>query len=346
MVKNMKTMDDLYWRYGAKPVTVNAKMQYRPSMDSIVYVEGMRSVKVERWQIEYYADVLSGYLNVAEEREGGYYELICKLLEQPQFWVYFSEEERTEMLDKMINDEEFARNIERRYGEEDKPAIYVYNGLNEWNHYRFVKFEIRKDGLWRTLNQAFQFMNHRDHLAAVEYVDASDDNARREAIIAQLLQDVKRLYELGMTEQDIVARMRGDDPTAVHRLIVSNDYKLYVSRYYNQEIKMSPLDKAVYLLFLRHPEGINFSYLPDYREELMEIYKKLMNYRTTAAMLRSVEDVTDPTKNSINEKCARIRRAFVEALGSYKGEAYCISGPRGQVKKIALDRRYVSWKEL
>ena len=77
----------------------------------------------------------------------------------------------------------------------------------------------------------------------------------------------------------------------------------------------------------------------------MEIYKKLMNYRTTAYMLRSVEDVTDPTNNSINEKCARIRRAFVEYLGAYKANKYCITGKRGDVKRITLDRSLIEWTD-
>lgn len=76
----------------------------------------------------------------------------------------------------------------------------------------------------------------------------------------------------------------------------------------------------------------------------MEIYRKLMKYRTTDSMLKSVEDVTDPTKNSINEKCARIRRAFVDALGRYLAFSYYITGNRGEAKKIVLDRRYVSWE--
>ena len=340
------TMEELYEYYDRTPVTVNAKMEYRPTWDSIVYVEGRRSIKVERWQIEYYADVLDDSLNMrGEEHVDSYFDLIRRLLDQPIFWEYFSEEEHTQMLGKIIDEGEFAEHIEPMHRGDDKSGLYVYDGLDCGGHYRFVRFEIKHDGLLGALKRAFQFMNHRDALSGMEYVDASDENAEREALVAQLLQHVKRLNELGMTEQDILARMRGDDPTAIHTLIVSSDYKLYVHRYYKQEIKLSPLDKAVYLLFLRHPEGINFSYLPDYRDELMEIYKKLMNYRTTAAMRRSVEDVTDPTRNSINEKCARIRRAFVEALGRYKGEAYCISGPRGEVKRITLNRQYVHWVE-
>jgi hypothetical protein len=207
-------------------------------------------------------------------------------------------------------------------------------------------------------------MDDRDRLSGMEYARLSNvgpsqvppkELTEKDVVIEQLYQHVNRLLELGMKEGEILTEVRKCMPPDMYYLIISKDIKkIYVSRFHKignkkiegyQEVKMSPLDKAVYILFLKHPEGINFSYLPDHRSELMEIYKKLMNYRTTAAMLRSVEDVTDPTKNSINEKCARIRRAFVEAFGSYNAEPYCISGPRGEAKRIELDRKYVDWVE-
>lgn len=360
------TMEELYGYYGRTPVMVNTKMQYRPTWDSIVYVEGRRSIKVERWQIEYYADMLEENLNVSNEYVASYFDLVRRLLEHPQFWEYFSEDERTRMLDKIIDEGEFAEHIEPMHQGDDKSGLYVYDGLDEGRHYRFVRFDIRQDGLWQTVRYAFRFMDDRDRLSGMEYDRLSSEEdvstlmkevfepTEKEIIINQLGQYVHRLLELEMTEGDILNEIRKCMPSEVYKLVVTSDYKVHVSRFHRlgnkdcqsyQEIKMSPLDKAVYILFLKHPEGINFSYLPDYRDELMEIYKKLMNYRTTAAMRRSVEDVTDPTRNSINEKCARIRRAFVEAFGSYSAEPYYISGQRGEAKRITLDRQYVDWLE-
>lgn len=352
------------YRCYCKPVTVNAKMRYRPTWDSIVYVEGRRSIKVERWQIEYYADILKESLNVSYDYMAGYFDLIRRLLEQPQFWEYFSEEERAQMLDKIIDEGEFADHIHPMHQNVDKSGLYVYDGLDEMGHYRFIRFKIGAEGLWETLERAFRFMDDRDRLSGMEYARMSNvgpsqvppkELTEKDVVIEQLYQHVNRLLELGMKEGEILTEVRKSMPPDMYYLIISRDIKkIYVSRFHKignkkiegyQEVKMSPLDKAVYILFLKHPEGINFSYLPDYRNELMEIYKKLMNYRTTAAMLRSVEDVTDPTKNSINEKCARIRRAFVEAFGSYNAEPYCISGPRGEAKRIELDRKYVDWVE-
>ena len=49
----------------------------------------------------------------------------------------------------------------------------------------------------------------------------------------------------------------------------------------NMEIKMEPLVKSVYLLFLKHPEGIMFKCLPEYREELAQIYNRIRPYGLT-----------------------------------------------------------------
>ena len=47
--------------------------------------------------------------------------------------------------------------------------------------------------------------------------------------------------------------------------------------------------------------------MPDYREELIDIYKDLRPLGLNNRSLQSIEDVTNPCLNSINEKCARIR---------------------------------------
>ena len=106
---------------------------------------------------------------------------------------------------------------------------------------------------------------------------------------------------------------------------------------------MEPLAKAVYLLFLNHPEGIVFKHLPDYRKELAEIYVKLRPLGLSDRALQSIEDVTNPLLNSINEKCARIRGAFVGQFDDHMAKHYYIDGQRGEAKKIDLPRNLVVW---
>ena len=114
--------------------------------------------------------------------------------------------------------------------------------------------------------------------------------------------------------------------------------------YHNMEIKMEPINKAVYLLFLRHPEGIIFKHLPDHRKELAEIYQKIKPFGLNERAIKSIEDVTNPLLNSINEKCARIRGAFVGQFDDYMARQYYIDGLRGEAKKISLPRNLVVWE--
>lgn len=110
------------------------------------------------------------------------------------------------------------------------------------------------------------------------------------------------------------------------------------------EIYMTPLVKAVYLLFLRHPEGIIFKHLMDYRDELKGIYNKVKGKRGMFTLNKSIDAVTDPTKNSINEKCARIREAFVTKFDERLAKHYIITGERGEPKRITLPPDMIIWE--
>ena len=60
--------------------------------------------------------------------------------------------------------------------------------------------------------------------------------------------------------------------------------------------------------------------------------------------IQSIEDVTNPCLNSINEKCARIRGAFVSQFDEDLARKYYIWGWRGEAKKIELPRDLVTWE--
>ena len=59
---------------------------------------------------------------------------------------------------------------------------------------------------------------------------------------------------------------------------------------------------------------------------------------------QSIEALTNPLSNSINEKCARIRQAFTLQFDESLAKSYAIDGLWGEPKKIALDRKLVEWK--
>ncbi len=128
------------------------------------------------------------------------------------------------------------------------------------------------------------------------------------------------------------------------RIVITKKYEILLPDYNNMVIKMEPLVKAIFFLFLKHPEGIIFKHLPDYRQELIDIYNELRPLGLNSRSLQSIEDVTNPFLNSINEKCARIRAAFVDKFDEHLAKNYFITGERGEVKKIILPQDLVVWE--
>ena len=160
-------------------------------------------------------------------------------------------------------------------------------------------------------------------------------------LIKEIRDKVQMLREYGMNETEIISKLF--QRPSLPQLFISRNYRIFLGEEH-KEVHLEPLVKAVFLLFLKHPEGINFKDLPDYREELTRIYDKIRPWGLTDRALQSIEDVTNPMLNSINEKCARIRKAFVSILDSSVAEYYCIKGKRGQIKRIALPPELILWE--
>lgn len=161
-------------------------------------------------------------------------------------------------------------------------------------------------------------------------------------LLDEVKENVRKLKAYGVEEAEIVAAMNEEE--LFPQLIVTKDYKVVLSGEQPKEVEMEPLVKAIYLLFLSHPEGIVLKCLPDYRNELTNLYLLLRPYGLTERVKKSIMDVTNPTQNSINEKCARIRKLFSSHLPKAVARYYSISGKRGEAKKIDLVRANVVWE--
>ena len=186
------------------------------------------------------------------------------------------------------------------------------------------------------------FGNIPDISEADAHFNSQIDNENTDDLIEEVKIKIAMLRQRGISQYLLEQLIHPDD--RLSRLVITKDFRLLLPDYNNMEIKMEPLTKAVYLLFLNHPEGILFKYLPDYREELAKIYNRLKPTGLTDRAIQSIEDVTNPLLNSINEKCARIRGAFVGQFDDHIAKHYYIDGHRGEAKKIDLPRDLVIWE--
>ena len=171
----------------------------------------------------------------------------------------------------------------------------------------------------------------------------ADDNFRQYGKLIKEIEDrVSKLRLLGISEQVIMNLFHTEQKLS--RLIITSDYRIILPDYNDMEIVMGPLPKAVYILFLKHPKGMLFKELSEHKEELLEIYKAVSSRENIANIQESIEDVVDSTKNSINEKCSRIREAFISKFDESLASKYFVTGKRGEPKVIALDRNLVKFE--
>ena len=134
-----------------------------------------------------------------------------------------------------------------------------------------------------------------------------------------------------------------NEKVQLSRLRITKHYKILLVDY-DKEVKMGPLPKTVFLFYLRHPEGIKFSYLQDHVDELREIYGLVSVNDDPQKMEESINALIDPFNNSICEKCAAIKRAFVLQVKDNIAKNYYVTGTQGGEKCISLDRSLVEWE--
>lgn len=168
-----------------------------------------------------------------------------------------------------------------------------------------------------------------------------DEEARK--LMKEAKAIVEKLKAKGVSEYLLHKLVQGEEKLS--RLHITKDYRILLEDY-DIEIEMMPLPKILFLLYLNHPEGINFKDLSDYREELMKYYKGVRGglFSLYDAGYR-IERLTTPGDNSVNEKCSSIKAAFISKITPQLANNYCIVGHRAETRKIILPRELVIWDE-
>ena len=175
-----------------------------------------------------------------------------------------------------------------------------------------------------------------------EDIDPRDnaDRGRIDVLADEIRQRIEEMRLMGVSDFVIKKLIALPDPK-LSPLRITKDYGIFLPDYHDMEISLPTLSKVVYFFFLRHPKGLRFKELVDYRGELLQIYCRISNRYDAAKMEQSIDELVDSTRNSINEKCSRIRAAFVSRFSDELAKNYYISGHSGEAKYIPLDRSLV-----
>lgn len=175
-------------------------------------------------------------------------------------------------------------------------------------------------------------------LSCAEPEDQDQDDKTR-----AFIKELEALQEkYGVTIEELEALLAYK--VKLSRLRITRSHDIILEDFDHVEVKMDKLTKSVFLLFLRHPEGIRYKDLPDFEEELSEIYMSISGRSDLEAMKKSISDLTDTVmSNSINEKVSKAKKAFRNVVDERVAKFYYIDGKQGETKSIPLDRSLVIW---
>lgn len=204
------------------------------------------------------------------------------------------------------------------------------------------------------------------HLLRLTKPEASKPTTKSDDCLKQIVQDYREAKSLESERQELLDNISAlivDYVTRTHdvlpqeellnvikgkivlsedtlsSIVVNKDKRIILPDYNELELKLRPIPKTLYLLFLKHPEGIILKNIPDYKDELRHIYLYEVNpNRDDDVLERSLDNLCDPEDNAaLRYNIAIIKKAVKSKIVNKKlAMHYYISGRKGEEYRIPL----------
>lgn len=136
-------------------------------------------------------------------------------------------------------------------------------------------------------------------------------------------------------------------PKALSRLeITPNVYDVLLPDY-EREFHFTAQVKALYVLFLLHPEGILMKEFDNYKDQYRSLYFRFTNRSDMEKLHQSIEKLFDIfSPNALNVKKSQCNSQIRYVIPDDEwNKYYIIEAPKGHEHKILLDREFVSLPE-
>ena len=119
--------------------------------------------------------------------------------------------------------------------------------------------------------------------------------------------------------------------------------RVYLTDLGDLEINLNPKERALFLLYLNHPEGIMRSHLVDHKVELRTYYAIFSQQPDNRSIDEAIDRLTDVIDGNMDVIMSRIRRKFKQAVGEQQFEDYSIMASQEGTHKIRLNRELVKF---
>lgn len=210
---------------------------------------------------------------------------------------------------------------------------------------RLGSFLFSKDESEQFCGEDIDIFNEQSVGPDTDEIEVEELEQKRQAILEQIrrlivdyvvscheMPDLDKLSR----EIDGVIILGNKDASPIH---VNNNLDIVFPDYDEITLKLSPQLKAVYLLFLSHPDGIVLKQIGEYENELREILSILRPTADEARYDLFVEEIIRPGGDLLRQKISQIKRAVSSHFSeSNLVDHYAITGRRGEPYIIAAAR--------
>ena len=166
-----------------------------------------------------------------------------------------------------------------------------------------------------------------DYRGLLEGMDAAD-------LLALVEQAQERLKALGVNNP------MGEP----QQLFIDKEYNIRLGRKDGTVLPLRPLVKAVFILFLKHPEGILLKDRERFEEELDSIYAVIVPNAFPEIRQERIRRLVNPEDNSFSEKASVLNARLEKLLPTGSADHYKIQGTNGFPRRIPLDPLWVNWE--
>ena len=184
---------------------------------------------------------------------------------------------------------------------------------------------------------------------------AKDSKQRTKVLIEEVQSKIDKLNQQDKDHSVIRYYLRREmmPINSISDIHVTNKCEILLTDY-EIEIKLPSIYKAFYLLYLNHPEGINYQLINAECKDELEQWYRWSNQRN--ADVSKIHDLLTPREDArqpVIEVISRIKGELTKNLGSGLAKKYCISQGTDGIHRIyrsgyqvQIDKKNPFWKDL
>lgn len=190
--------------------------------------------------------------------------------------------------------------------------------------------------------------NIQAQLAWMFLFTGSDSLLREEARpdYASMLEGMEADELLALIEQAQcrLEMLHSQMDTAPIRLFVDKQYHIFLDGPDGEKLPFRPLVRAIFILFLKHPEGILFKERSQFQTELEEIYSIIAQNVAAEDRTRRVQRLMDLQCNAFSENTSVLNATLDRVLPRQQADVCKIQGYNGHPRRIPLSPLLVEWE--